>query len=116
VEVWSAKGTSADSFEAHQWDLNFKSVKDIQANTARENQFFILMNSEDKLEEPANSLLLFQFSRPQNLVMFWKFIVPIVHFHFINMQGLPLVMLINKNNELQKIYCGVSRLQLKNNQ
>lgn len=67
VEVWSAKGSSEDSYECHQWDLNFKSVADIEANSLRENQFFVLMNSADKPGEPLDSLLMFQFSRPQNL-------------------------------------------------
>ena len=100
VEVWSAKGTAADSFESHQWDLNFKSVKDIAANSARENQFFVLMHSEDDASAPSNSLLVFQFSRPQNLIMFWKFIVPILQFHFLMINGLPTVLLVNKNKEV----------------
>jgi hypothetical protein len=64
VEVWSVKGTGEAAHEAHQWDLNFKSVKDIQVNSSKENQFFILMNHEDKQDGPLNSILLFQFSRP----------------------------------------------------
>jgi hypothetical protein len=43
VEVWSLKGKA----DHHLWDLNFKSVKDIINNSSKENQFFILMNSED---------------------------------------------------------------------
>ena len=59
VEVWSAKGASSEAHECHQWDLNFKSVADIEVNSARENQFFIIMNSEDKVDGPLNSILLF---------------------------------------------------------
>lgn len=115
VEVWSIKGSSAESHEAHQWDLNFKSVKDIQVNSATENQFFILMNSEDKTDSTAklDTVLMFQFSRPQNMIMYWKFIVPLKHFSFLNVKKMPILLLIDKNNCTQKIYCGVSKAQLK---
>lgn len=74
VSVWKMKGQEP----SHQWDLNFKSVSDIVVNTSIENQFFILMNSEDdKVDGPKNSVLLFQFSRPQNLIMFWRFKTPL---------------------------------------
>lgn len=33
VEVWSIKG----EFECHQWDLNFKSIADIQNNPVTTN-------------------------------------------------------------------------------
>ena len=55
VEVWSIKG----DHEQHQWDLNFKSVSDIEANTARNNQFFVLMNDKDDGLAPLNTVLLF---------------------------------------------------------
>lgn len=64
VEVWSMKGSSAEAHEAYQWDLSFKSVSDIQVNSSTENQFFILMNSEDKVDAPLDTVLMFQFSRP----------------------------------------------------
>jgi hypothetical protein len=33
VEVWSIRG----EHESHQWDLNFKSIKNIEANISKEN-------------------------------------------------------------------------------
>lgn len=48
--------------------------------------------------------------------MFWKFIVPVKHFKFVDLKGLPVLLIVNKNCELQKIYCGVSKIQLKKNQ
>lgn len=108
VEVWSAKGSSLEAHEAHQWDLNFKSVRDIEANSSKENQFFVLMNAEDDAEGPCNSVLLFQFSRPQNLVMYWKFIVPLIAFKFVNVKSMPVLLLVNKVSGIQKIFCGVT--------
>jgi len=40
VEVWALHGERPK----YLWDLKFKSVADIQANSVIENQFFILMN------------------------------------------------------------------------
>ena len=89
---------------------------DIEANDSKENQFFVLMNAADKVVEGqtnADSILMFQFSRPQNLVMYWKFIVPIAHMKFVNVRKMPILLLVDKNSDLQKIYCGVSKAQLK---
>lgn len=102
VEVWSVRG----AHEAHQWDLNFKSVSDIQANTVRENQFFVLMNSEDNQGSSLDSVLLFQFSRPQNLVNFWKLLIPVTKMVFVSKRistsGMKsslmgILLLVNKN-------------------
>ena len=64
------------------WTLNFKSVKQLVANTSTENQFFVLMSSVDEVDSAPDSLLLFQFSRPQNMISFWKFGTPISHLAF----------------------------------
>lgn len=89
---------------------------DIEANDSKENQFFVLMNAADKVQDGqanADSILMFQFSRPQNLVMYWKFIVPIARMKFVNVRKMPILLLVDKNSDLQKIYCGVSKAQLK---
>ena len=69
VEVWSLMGDQ----ESHLWSLNFSSIVDIESSHSYENQFFILMNSEDRANSPLDSLLLFQFSKPQKVINFWKF-------------------------------------------
>lgn len=69
VEVWSLMGDQ----ESHLWSLNFSSIVDIESSHSYENQFFILMNSEDHANSPLDSLLLFQFSKPQKVINFWKF-------------------------------------------
>ena len=78
VEVWKIKGTQ----EKYWWDLSFKSVKDIINNPGKENQFIISMNSEDKQDAENDSILLFQYSRPQNLIMFWKSQLPFLKLQF----------------------------------
>jgi hypothetical protein len=72
IEVWKIKG----AHEKHEWNLGFNSVKDLINNPTKENQFLITMNSTDQSDQPTNSVLLFQYSRPQNLVMYWKTQVP----------------------------------------
>lgn len=72
VEVWKVKGKE----EKHWWDLNFKSIKDIIEYPCRENQFIITMNSADEHDGLTDSILLFQYSRPQNLIMYWKSQLP----------------------------------------
>ena len=96
VEVWSIKG----SHEAHQWDLNFKSVSQIEVSCSRENQFFILMNSDDKPGEKLDSVLLFQFSRPQNLVNFWKLLQPISLMKFFTIKNTSVLLLITERGEM----------------
>ena len=102
VEVWRLKGADA-KFE---WELQFKSVTDIVSNTTIENQFFVQMSSLDSEGSAAkqDSLLLFQFSRPQNLVKFWKFKIELTRILFMDTD--PSVLLtINKNGEMQRLYC-----------
>jgi hypothetical protein len=78
VEVWKIKGAQ----EKYWWDLSFKSVKDIINNPGKENQFIISMNSDDKQDAESDSILLFQYSRPQNLIMFWKSQLPFLKLLF----------------------------------
>jgi hypothetical protein len=40
VEVWKLKGQDA----RHWWDLDFTSVSQIEVNSCKENQFFILLS------------------------------------------------------------------------
>ena len=96
----------------YDWSLQFKSVSKIEANATIENQFFVLMSSSDEsVESKQDSLLLFQFSRPQNLVKFWKFKTQAKHIRFLDTD--PAVLLvINANHEMQRIYCCESVLQL----
>jgi hypothetical protein len=106
VSVWKMKGEEP----SHQWDLNFHSVTKIVSNPLVENQFFVMMSSDDKADTQ-NSVLLFQFSRPQNLIMYWKFKTPITGIHFVN--ALSCLYVSNRNGECQKIYCSVSQDKLK---
>jgi hypothetical protein len=78
VEVWKIKGEE----ERHQWDLQFKSVTDLVNNPSKENQFIISMSSTDVQSSPTDSILLFQYSRPQNLIMYWKSQLPFLRVHF----------------------------------
>jgi hypothetical protein len=107
VEVWSIKG----AHETHHWDLNFNSVGNIEVPN-KENQFFILMNSEDKIGEPQETILLFQFSRPQNLVQFWKLLLPIKCMQFFEMKKIGILLLTAEGGSMQKIYCGVTKQEL----
>jgi hypothetical protein len=93
VSVWKMKGTDP----SHQWDLDFKSVADIVANSAVENQFFLLMAADDHPTSDKTSVLLFQFSRPQNLVMYWKFKTPIRKITFAS--GTSCLYIFNRNGE-----------------
>jgi hypothetical protein len=112
VEVWKVKGAE----EKHWWDLSFKSVSDLINNPSKENQFILTMNSEDKASEPSDSILLFQYSRPQNLMMYWKSQLPFLRVVFCDqaIQTASYLLIINKNLEFQKIYFGVTRNDLKN--
>lgn len=78
VELWKVKGKS----EAYQWSLNFKSAASLINNPTRENQFIITMNSKDDSSLGLDSVLLFQYSRPQNLVMYWKSQLPFLNIVF----------------------------------
>jgi WD40 repeat protein len=110
VEVWKIKGAQ----EKYWWDLSFKSVKDIINNPGKENQFIISMNSDDKQDAESDSILLFQYSRPQNLIMFWKSQLPFLKLQFCSHQeDTSYLLLVTKNLELQKIYFGVNRDDLK---
>lgn len=94
VTVWKMKGLEP----TYQWDLKFESVTDIVVNSATENQFFVLMNANDAQgKSQQNSVLLFQFSRPQNLIMFWRFKTPITAIVFTKNQSSLLVF--NRNGE-----------------
>jgi len=88
-------------------------VTKIEANATIENQFFVKMSSTDvNLTSKQDSLLLFQFSRPQNLIKFWKFKIELSQVRFMDTD--PAVLLaINKNQEMQRIYCCDNKLQLK---
>lgn len=84
----------------HQiWGLNFKSVAQIEPSKT-ENQFYISMSSTD--DGPADSIILFQFSRTQNVVYHWKFRQPILQMHVMLDAGILIV--VNKLLEIQKIY------------
>ncbi|CDW77145.1 u3 snornp-associated protein nan1 [Stylonychia lemnae] len=109
VEVWKTKGER----EKHWWDLNFASVSDISNNNQKENQFMISMNSEDDSQQMSNSILLFQYSRPQNLVMYWKSQLPFIKFLACDVNPLSYILIITKNQELQRVYLGADKLQLK---
>lgn len=106
VSVWKLKGEEP----THQWDLKFNSVTNIVANSDVENQFFVMMSSDDK-PDAQNSVLLFQFSRPQNLIMYWKFKTPITRIHFI--AALSCLLVVNRTGECQKIYCSIAKDELK---
>lgn len=103
--------------------MNFKSVADIQSSAEHDNQFFVLMNSEDQPNAPLDTLLLFQFARPQSLVSFWKFLIPVRQMKLVSFSSraflpsgkrkqIEILVLINKNDDIQKIYCGVSKGEL----
>ena len=96
----------------YEWGLQFNSVTKIEASSSIENQFFVQMSSTDvSLDSKQDSLLLFQFSRPQNLIKFWKFKIELTQVRFMNTD--PAVLLvINKNQEMQRIYCCDNMLQL----
>ena len=69
------------------------------------------MNSEDKpLPEKQDSLLLFQFSRPQNLVKFWKFTYSVKKILFLDTDPATL-LIINETNEMQRLYCSIDKDQ-----
>ena len=110
AEVWKIKGAQ----EKYWWDLSFRSVKDIINNPDKENQFIISMNSEDTKDADSDSILLFQYSRPQNLIMYWKSQLPFLKLHFCSdSSDSSYLLLVTKNLELQKIYFGVDRDDLK---
>jgi len=73
------------------------------------------MNSKDDMEQGLDSILLFQFSRPQNLIMYWKSQLPFLTTLFCeqDVSSTSYVLIINKNFEFQKIYLGVTRDDLK---
>jgi WD40 repeat protein len=73
VEVWSVKN------EKHEWDLSFNSVSNILNNPSKENQFVITMNSADAKDAKPDSIILFQYSRPQNVIMYWKSQLPFLN-------------------------------------
>ena len=84
----------------------------IEANSVTENQFFILMNSEDQsLEAKQDSLLLFQFSRNQNLIKFWKFAFQVKKILFFDTDPATL-LIINETNEMQRLYCSIDKDKL----
>ena len=71
------------------------------------------MSSMDKdVSSKQDSLLLFQFSRPQNLIKFWQFKTEVQHIHFMDTDP-EVLMVINKNGEMQRIYCCYTKLQLQ---
>lgn len=72
VSVWGMK--QGNPYE--EWTLNFRSVSMLQASKT-ENQFLIGMNSQDEHGKDVDSILLFQFSRAQNLIFHWTFKVPL---------------------------------------
>ena len=57
-------------------------------------------------------MLLFQFSRPQNLVMYWKFAIAVERVIFLDTDP-STMLIINENREMQRLYCSVDRAQLK---
>jgi len=109
VEVWKIKG----AHEKHEWNLGFSSVKDLINNPAKENQFLITMNSADQSDQPANSVLLFQYSRPQNLVMYWKTQVPFTKAVFCDQSPASYLLIISQNFDFQKVYFGMTPDELK---
>jgi hypothetical protein len=74
------------------------------------------MSSTDEVDAATDSILLFQYSRPQNLIMYWKSQLPFLRVIFCEqkVQTASYVLIINKNLEFQKIYFGVTRNDLKN--
>jgi hypothetical protein len=73
------------------------------------------MNSKDVRDQGLDSILLFQYSRPQNLIMYWKSQLVFLDTIFCeqDVASTSYVLIINKNFELQKIYLGVTRDDLK---
>lgn len=73
------------------------------------------MNSGDASDKQPDSVLLFQYSRPQNLVMYWKSQLPFLRVLFCDQAqtSASYLLIINKNLELQKIYFAVTRDDLK---
>jgi hypothetical protein len=68
------------------------------------------MSSTD--DGPVDAILLFQFSRTQNVVYHWKFRQPILQMH--SMLEAGILVVANKLLELQKIFnCSYSKTQLK---
>jgi hypothetical protein len=57
-----------------------------------ENQFYIAMAASDETGDQADSILLFQFSRTQNLIFHWKFRVPVVAIHSMADSGILIVV------------------------
>jgi hypothetical protein len=57
-----------------------------------ENQFYIAMAASDETGDQADSILLFQFSRAQNLIFHWKFRVPVVAIHSMADSGILIVV------------------------
>jgi hypothetical protein len=108
ISVWKLTGEEANHF----WDLNFNSVSDIVTNSQVENQFFVMMSSTDKVDQDQtkadqDSVLLFQFSRPQNLIMYWKFKVPLKSMVFMGsltfseqIQLPASLILVNRNGDI----------------
>ena len=37
-------------------------------------------------------------------------IVPVIQIKFVVTKGLPMLLVINKNQDLQRIYCGVTKM------
>jgi hypothetical protein len=58
------------------------------------------MSSKEDPNE-IDSVLLFQFSRAQNLIFHWKFKSSLLKIHFMQTAGILIV--INKHLELQRI-------------
>ena len=75
----------------------------IEANTAIENQFFVKMSSTDQPVETGkskqDSILLFQFSRPQNLIKFWKFKIEVSLIKFLDSDP-SILLVVNRNGEM----------------
>jgi hypothetical protein len=70
------------------------------------------MNSEDQSPEAKqDSLLLFQFSRNQNLIKFWNFASQVKKILFFDTDPATL-LIINETNEIQRLYCSIDKDKL----
>ena len=71
------------------------------------------MNAADQIEQLPNAVLLFQYSRPQNLVMYWKTQLSFHQIVFCDQSSGSYLLIINQNLEFQKIFFGMTPDELK---
>mmetsp|Transcript_29931 Transcript_29931/g.34984 ORF Transcript_29931/g.34984 Transcript_29931/m.34984 type:complete len:113 (-) Transcript_29931:423-761(-) len=71
-----------------------------------------MSSTDESVGSKQDSVLLFQFSRPQNLIKFWKFKIEIALMRFLDTDP-AILLVVNKNGEMQRIYCCDSAVKLK---